>query len=205
MSAQDIVLVILGIAACFAGYSMFQTILPMWGFLLGGWITLTLLPTFVQGAQAETLLYQVGAFVIGGLIGALISTPLYFVIIFLSGGALGMMLGIVVGALIDTGGITSVSQLNAFANLSFPPMPQSGLQLLLMVVFGLILGIFAIGFQKFTICASSSFLGAGAVITGLSGPITSAANDTSRGVLLMMGWFILALIGLFLQLRMMSD
>jgi hypothetical protein len=205
-NGQQIFMLVLGIIACFMGYSVFRSMLPLWGFLLGGWIAFTLLPSFLPGARAADMIVQIIAFVAGGLVGALISVPLYFVIIFLSGAALGMLLGVLTGALIDVGGIASVAQITALSSMSFPPMPQTGLQYMLMAIFGSIMGGMAIAFQKFMICASSSFLGAAAIITGLAGPISlSVGSAVGRSAVMLMGWMVLAFIGLFIQFRMMDE
>lgn len=205
MSGQDLVLVVLGILLCFAGYSLFRSMLPLWGFLIGGWIVYTLLPVFFP-LQAGQMLYQIIAFAVGGVIGAIISMPLYYVIIFLSGGALGMLFGILVGALIEVGGISSVPQLTTFTTMSFPPMPQTALQFILMMVFGLIMGGLAIGFQKFMICASSGFLGAAAIMSGLTGTVLLATTtDMSRSAVMLTGWLILGMLGVLLQFRMMGE
>lgn len=205
MSGQDLVLVVLGILLCFAGYSLFRSMLPLWGFLIGGWIVYTLLPVFFP-LQAGQMLYQIIAFAAGGVIGAIISMPLYYVIIFLSGGALGMLFGILVGALIEVGGISSVPQLTTFTTMSFPPMPQTALQFILMMVFGLIMGGLAIGFQKFMICASSGFLGAAAIMSGLTGTVLLATTtDMSRSAVMLTGWLILGMLGVLLQFRMMGE
>jgi len=204
-NGQDIVLIVLGIISCFMGYSMFRNMLPLWGFLVGGWIGYTLMPGFLP-AQSGQVLYQIGSFLVGGIIGALISMPLYFVIIFLSGGALGMLMGILTGALIEVGGLSSIRQLTTFTSMSFPPFPQTALQFILMVIFGLVLGGVAIGFQKFMICASSAFLGAAAIMTGLTGTVFLASNtDMGRSAVMLAGWLILGLLGLFLQFRMMGE
>lgn len=206
MAGHDLIMLVLGIFACFMGYSMFRSMLPLWGFLLGGWIGFTLLPLIINDARAASVVYQLGAFAIGGVIGAIISIPLYFVIIFLSGGALGMMLGILAGALIEVGGLGSVRQLTSFTSMSFPPLPQTGLQFILMLIFGLVLGGLAIGFQKFMVCASSAFLGAAAIISGLTGVIFFMANTaTGRSAVALVGWMVLALVGLFFQLRMAGE
>lgn len=205
MSGQQIFMLVLGIIACFMGYSMFRSMLPLWGFLLGGWIAFTFLPTFMPERAGE-LLAQLIAFVAGGLIGAAISVPLYFVVIFLSGAAMGMVLGVVAGALIQTGGVSSVAQLTNFTNMAFPPLPQTGLQYMLMAIFGLIMGSLALGFQKFMICASSAFLGAAAIITGLSGMIAmNTSGSSGRSAVMLVGWMVLAFVGLFVQFRMSGD
>lgn len=206
LSGQDIVMIVFGIAFCFMGYSMFREMMPLWGFLLGGWIAYTLLPAVVHGPQAHELLFQVIAFGVGGVIGAIISFPLYLGIVFLTGAALGMLMGILVGAFIDTGGFTSFRQITAFTAMSFPPLPQTGMQYFLMVVFGLVLGGIAIPFQKFMVCASSAFLGSAAMITGLGGPISLvSSSDMGRGAVMMVGWLILGLVGLFVQFRMLGE
>jgi hypothetical protein len=206
VTIQDALMIFFGIALCFMGYSMFQGMLPLWGFVLGGWITYTLLPTIVGDARAAELLVQIIGIGIGALIGAAIAIPLYYVIVFLSGSALGMMFGIMFGALVDIGGISSIRQLNAFTQMSFPPMPQTGTQFLLMIIGGVILGVAAIRFQKFMICASSAFLGAAAVVTGVGGPIVSvSASEMSRAAVLITIWMVLGLLGLFVQFRMMGE
>jgi hypothetical protein len=198
-------MLVLGIIACFMGYSLFRSMLPMWGFLIGGWIAWTLLPGFMP-AQANQFIYQAGAFAVGGIIGGIISMPLYFVIIFLSGAGLGMLVGVVVGALIEVGGVSSMAQMTSFTSMAFPPLPQTALQLALMMVFGLILGGVAIGFQKFMVCASSAFLGAAAMITGLTSVINSMqATATGRSAVMMTGWLVLGMIGVFIQYRMMDE
>ncbi len=206
MTIQDGVFVFIGLLACFMGYSMFRSILPMWGFILGGWLAYLLLPTFLGGQMAASLIFRLAGVLVGGLIGALIATPLYFVIIFLSGAVLGMLFGVMAGALVNTGGLNSVRQFSDFASMSFPPMPQTGIQWLLMVVFGLLLGALALNFQKFMICASSAFLGAAALITGLGGSISMfSGGDASHGAWMLIGFLGMGLVGLVIQYRMMGE
>lgn len=206
ITGQDVFLIAFGTLVCFSGYSMFRGLLPAWGFVLGGWIAYTLLPAIVGAGRASTLIVQLIGIGIGALIGAAIAIPLYFVIIFLSGAALGMLFGVMFGALIDMGGITSVSHLTTFINLTFPPAPQSGMQFLMMGIGGLILGATAINFQKFMICASSAFIGAAAIVTGLGGSLTAlSATDMGRSAIMITGWLILGMIGMFVQFRSMGE
>ena len=121
---QDGVFVFIGLLACFMGYSMFRSFLPMWGFILGGWMAYLFLPTILGGQMAASLIIRLAGVLVVGLIGALIATPLYFVIIFLSGAMLGMLFGVMSGALVNTGGLNSVQQFTDFARMSFPPMPK---------------------------------------------------------------------------------
>jgi len=199
-------MIVLGVVACFAGYSMFRTMLPMWGFIIGGWVAYTLAPTLIPAAQSGAALYRVGAFLVGGLIGAIVAVPLYFVIIFLSGAALGAIIGIMFGAVIDVGGISTMRQVTALINMSFPPVAATTTQFLLMAIFGVILGIVALNFQKFMIIASSAFVGSAALITGLTGTIGNIANtDMSRAAIMLLGWIVLALLGMFVQFRVLGE
>ena len=206
VTAQDAFLLAFGVLACFMGYSMFRDMLPLWGFVLGGWITYTLLPTVLPLDLGSEFLYALATFAIGGVIGAIIATPLYFVMVFLSGGVLGMLVGIMAGALVQVGGVTSVRQINEIVAMSFPPIPQTGIQFLLMAIFGIILGGLALNFQKFMICASSAFIGAAAIISGLGGPITQLGSaDMGRGALALAAWMVLGLIGLYVQYRVLCE
>jgi hypothetical protein len=206
ITGQDAFLIALGILACFSGYSMFRSMLPLWGFILGGWFAYIMLPAVVGPGRADSLIVKIVGIGIGALIGAAISTPLYYVIVFLSGAALGMIFGVMFGTLIDVGGLSSMAQLNQFIALSFPPAPQSGMQFLMMVIGGLILGSAALNFQKFMICASSAFLGAAAIITGLGGSLGSlTSSDMNRSAFMLIGFLILGMIGLFVQFRAMGE
>lgn len=203
VTVQQAVLIVGGIIATFTGYSVFRNMMPLWSFILFGWITSILLPTLLGPALAANLPVEIAAVIIGGALGALLSRPLYFVIVFLGGAALGMLLGVLTGAVINIGGFSSIAAIRALAAMSFPPMPQTNLQYILMVFFALIMGALAVAFQKFMITASSAFVGAAALVSGLVGPITQlSTTDAGRGAIIMVGWLILGIVGLFLQLHM---
>jgi hypothetical protein len=206
ITAQAAVMVVFGVIACFAGYSLFRTMLPMWGFILGGWVAFTFLPVVIQGPNADTNLYKAIAFIGGGLVGAIIAIPLYFVIIFLSGAVLGGVVGILFGAVIDVGGIASMRQLTALSNMAFPPIPSTATQFVMMAIFGIILGLVAINFQKFMIIASSAFVGAAALISGLTGIIAGlTTTDMSQAVVMLVAWMVLGLLGMFIQFRLLGE
>jgi hypothetical protein len=206
LTVQDVFLIVLGMLACFAGYSLFKGMIPLWGFILGGWIAFTFLPTIVGAERAEQLLFQIIGIGIGGILGSIIAIPAYYVIVFLSGAALGMIIGVMVGALIDVGGILSVHQFSQFASLAFPPTPQSGIQFLFMGVGGILFGAMSINFQKFMICASSAFLGSAALITGLGTPITvMSSTEMGRSAIMVTAWLILGMVGLFVQFRSLGE
>jgi hypothetical protein len=206
LSPQQIVMIVLGIIACIGGYSLFRSMAPLWGFILGGWIGYTLLPLFTSSSAANNVVLQIVAFIGGGLIGALIAVPLYFVIIFFSGAALGALFGIMLGAVIDVGGISTVRQLTTLSNMVFPPLPQTPIQLLLMVVFGVILGGASINFQKFMVIASSSFLGSAALVSGVGGSVFRlVTTGGGQAALMMAAWMVIGMLSMLLQFRMMDE
>lgn len=205
MSPQDFVMVIVGIIAAFMGYSLFSSMLPLWGFILGGWIAYTLFPSFMP-EQAGNLVFVGAAFFGGGVIGAVVAKPLYYVIVFLSGAALGGVLGIILGALIDLGGISSFSQLDRLTALTFPPIPHTMTQFLFMIIFGILMGGMAINFQQFMITASSSFVGAAAIISGISMPLTaSLRSPAGQGAVLLTAWIVLGFVAIFVQFRLLGE
>lgn len=206
ITVQDGVLAAIGLIACFAGYSMFQGLLPAWGFILGGWITYTFLPVIVGPAQAENVAVLIVGVLIGGVIGAAVAAPAYYLIIFLSGAALGMIVGVLFGTLIDVGGISTIGQLTSFTDLAFPPTPQTAMQYLFGGIGALVLGGLSFSFQKFMICAASAFLGATAVITGLGGSFLAVSgSDMGHSATMITAWIILGFVGLYVQFRMMGE
>lgn len=202
-SAQDVLYIVLGIVLCFMGYGLFRNMLPLWGFILGAWLSFLALPNILGADLAGQMAFKLGGAVVFGFIGAAIAGPLYFLIIFLSGAVLGMMIGSVLGYIVEIGGIFSIHQIFLLTQLPFPPMPQTSTQWLLLLIGGLIFGGLAINFQKFMICASSAFLGAAAVVTGFSGSMTGlAGNPTGQGALNVMIWLGLAVVGLIVQMHL---
>lgn len=202
-----IVLVIFGIMVCFAGYSIFQSMLPLWGFILGGFIFIIFAPMLIPFPKAQETIYQVAAFGVGGLIGALLARPLYYATVFLSGAAAGALIGMVVGSYLTvSGGQVSVQALAELAAMSFPPRIETPLQVVLMIAFGLIVGGFSISFQKFMISASTALLGAAAVVSGLTGAILDVFRSSpTRGFTYFVVWLALGMIGLFIQFRMRDE
>lgn len=200
---ENTVMIVFGLIALIGGYSLFRSMLPLWGFLLGGWLGYMLLPTIIQSPEASTGLYLVGAFIIGGILGALLSRPLYYGIVFFSGAVLGGLAGVMLGSIVDLGGFSSIGQIIAFTKMAFPPLPQSAMQYLLMAIFGVLLGGAAIAFQKFMIIASSSFLGAAALVSGLMDSIALvSSSDINQAASALLIWLVISLIGMFAQFQM---
>ena len=206
VTPQGIVLIIFGLLICFSGYSLFKSMLPLWGFILGGLVAISIAPTLMRNSD-PSLVFEIVAFIIGGVVGALIASPLYFVSVFLTGAAMGGLLGIVLGAYLEiSSGTLSVKALSALASMQFPPPVQSTLQWILMVVLGLITGGFAIAFQKFMITASTAFIGSAAAVAGGNTAVLEIMRENpSRAVWILLIWLIVALLGLFVQYRMRDE
>jgi hypothetical protein len=204
ISPLGIVLVIFGILVCFMGYSIFRSMLPLWGFILGGFITLLLAPLVIKVPQSQELILQIVSFVVGGILGALLATPLYYVTVFVSGAAMGALIGLVIGSYMQVGGgQISFRALTDLASMTFPPRIESTVQVVMMIIFGLIIGGFSISFQEFMITASTAFLGAGAAASGLTGVgLNVLQASPTRGMIIVVIWLLLGMLGLFVQFRM---
>ena len=201
---QGIILIIFGIFICFAGYSIFKSMLPLWGFILGGLIMITFGSVFVERFNADPFLLQIILFIVGGVIGALIASPLYYVAVFLTGAALGGLLGIVFGAYLEvSGGAVSVRALTTMSGLTFPPPVTSTLQFVFMVLFAIITGGFAVGFQEFMLTISTAAIGAAAFVAGLNSSAFNLLRDNpGRNLWVVIVWLALSMLGLFVQYRM---
>lgn len=203
-------LIFIGIIVLLMGYSLFRSMLPLWGFILIGLVAVIFIPQFFKGlTPSQNLMVQIITFLVAGTIGAVISTPLYYVVVFISGGAMGALAGIIVGAYFSlSGGQITFTALTELSRMQFPPLVNTDLQIVMAVVLGLITGAFAIGFQKFMISASTAFLGSTAVVAGALGGqngLNLLAASASRGLWLLLIWLILGLIGLFVQYRMRDE
>lgn len=207
LSLQGATLVFFGIIICFMGYSLFRSMLPLWGFIIIGIVALTLLPMFVDLKGSQLLIAQIITFFVAGVIGALIATPLYYVIVFVTGATLGALVGTIVGAYIDlSGGAVSFKALTALAQLTFPPAVDTPGKFMIVALLALITGVFAIGFQKFMITASTAFLGATAVVSGMNTTLLRMFGGVeNRSVLVGLVWVMIGLIGLFVQYRMRDE
>ena len=207
VTPQGFILIIFGLFICLAGYSLFKSMLPLWGFLLGGLVAIQFGMGLAERIPFPLLVAQIGLFVLGGIIGALVSAPLYYVSVFATGAALGGLVGLVFGSYLElSGGVVSVKALMELSAMAFPPAMTSGLQLALMVIFGLVTGGFAIGFQKFMITMSTAFIGAAAFVAGLNGSAFKLLqNDPAKGIWVIMVWFVMSMIGIFVQYRMRDE
>jgi Domain of unknown function (DUF4203) len=80
-----VLLVVVGLLSCFAGYRLFRAVLTIYGFVLGAFFASTLV------APSDTVAILV-ALAVGGLLGALVLYAGYFVGVALVGAGFGAML-----------------------------------------------------------------------------------------------------------------
>jgi len=80
-----VLLVVVGLLSCFAGYRLFRAVLTIYGFVLGAFFASTL----VAPSDTVAILVALG---VGGLCGALVLYAGYFVGVALVGGGFGAML-----------------------------------------------------------------------------------------------------------------
>ncbi len=133
-----VLLMIVGLLACFAGYRLFRIVLTIYGFLLGALLASTLVHTPDTAALIVTLL-------VGGVFGAAILWFGYFVGVALAGGAFG--------AIVAQSAWTSIRG------------SEPGV---LILAFAAILGgALAVGFQRYFVILATAFIGAETAVAGL--------------------------------------
>jgi hypothetical protein len=129
------------------GYRMFLDMLRLWGLLVAGVFGALIVIFAVPGAGGPFHLsvpLAVG-FILGGIIGVIFANPLKVVIVFLT--------GLLAGGLLGTVGYNMVTGTS---------------NLLLAVGLGAALGLIAIRFEDVVLIVSTAFLGAAAVMYGLT-------------------------------------
>jgi hypothetical protein len=189
-----LLVVFLGLIACFSGYRLFMTLIPMWGFFTGLWLGITGL----QSAFGETIFAGMSGLVFGiflGMILAVLAYFFYFLGVFILGASIGY-------------GLTTTILVSGFDIPSGLPVSviSIGVALLFAVLF------LALNAQKYLVIFLTAFGGAGVVITGLLlllNRITFQQISTSIGAIIPVpftagstwwfGWFVLALLGILTQ------
>lgn len=189
-----LLIIFIGLIACFAGYRLFMTLLPMWGFFAGLWLGITGL----QSAFGVNFLAGASGLVIGfvlGMILALLAYMFYFLGVFILGGSIGY-------SLTATMLVNGVGMQPGFT-VFLISMAAAVLFAILFVAFNA---------QKYLVAFLTALGGAGVVISGLLlliGPVTSQQISTPVGILASapfligptwwLGWFALAALGFLSQ------
>ncbi len=182
-----VVLMLVGLVACFAGYRFFRIILTVYGFVLGALFASTL----VHATDTAALLVAVG---IGGVLGAAVLWFGYFVGVALAGGAFGAVAA--QGVWTTVYGHEPGVIVTAFA-----------------AVVG---GALAATFQRHFVIVATAFVGAETAIAGLMSFLAQRADgragfdDVWVGHLsfpapgrrwVFLGWVALGIVGAFVQFR----
>jgi Domain of unknown function (DUF4203) len=175
-----------GTISCFVGYRLFRTVLAIFGFIVGG-----LVASSILGVSNTTLL--LGAWVVGGLVGALILIFAYFLGVALAGASIGA----------------------AVANLMFS-IGNRDPRVMVVVLCSVIGAIASMYLQRYFIIVFTAFGGAWTMIVGAMALVgnraalnAAATGDVwvayplnpapgQQGVVIV--WIVLSLIGAGVQL-----
>jgi hypothetical protein len=187
-----ILLVIGGIAACFAGYRIFRVVLGIYGFIFGAFIA-----TSAMGTSDTAWL--IGGALIGGVVGALIMMAAYFIGVALIGAAAAALA----------------------VNLVWGQLSGGEPPALAIIIAAIIGALASLSLQRYVIIIGTAFGGAWTLIVGamaLAGQrgaetvARAAAERPDVWVLYPMNpapgqpwvlaaWIVLGLIGVFVQMR----
>jgi hypothetical protein len=182
-----VLLMLVGLLACFAGYRLFRIVLTVYGFVLGALFASTL----VLPAGTAALLVALG---VGGVLGAAVLWFGYFVGVALAGGAFG-----------------AVAAQGVWSSL-YGHEPG-----VIVTAFAAIVGgALAATFQRHFVIVATAFVGAETAIAGLMSFLTRRADgrpgldDEWVGHLVFpapgrqwtfVGWVVLGIVGAFVQFR----
>ena len=149
-----IILLLGGLLACFAGYRVFRVVLAIYGFILGA-----LLASSFMGS--EQTMWMVVAWVVGGLIGALILLVAYFAGVALLGAGIGAAAAHLIWA-------------------SFTSEPG----MLIVVLFSVAGALAALALQRYVIIIATAFGGAQTALVGAAALLgdPGAAQAATRAV-----------------------
>jgi hypothetical protein len=132
--------VAIGVLYCFFGYRLFKIILGIAGFIWGAGLVGGVVFTLTQST-----LIAIIAGVLGGVLFAVLAVVLYYIGVFILGAYLGGALGIFI---------------MAFFGLATPVW--------LLLVLAIAGGVVAVIFKRFMIIVASAFVGAWAIVFGVS-------------------------------------
>lgn len=188
---------VVGFILCMAGSMLLRDSPRLGGFLLGGLIAAEAGARLIPLPGAYNLLVPLISYLVGGLIGMLLSVPLYAVIMVLSSSALGAVVGMLVGIFLSASGATQ-SIVTAIFNLS---ANFNDIQITLMIVFALFFGLLTLRYDLFMTMASTGYVGAFLAISGLITLFGSSTPILRNGVFQFFAWLGLGLLGLVYQNR----
>jgi Domain of unknown function (DUF4203) len=139
----------IGALFCFAGYRLFRVIMAIWGFLLGCFIGIQVITSFLGNGSMETALAW-GTGLALGLVLAILAYALYTAAITLLGASIGYVLGL---GLMNGLGIGNQATLVVSVGL------------ILAVLFAIL--ILALDLARLLIVANTAMGGAAAIVTSI--------------------------------------
>jgi hypothetical protein len=186
---------IIGFVLCMGGSMVLRSSPRLGGFLVGGLIAVEVVTRVVTISASNGFLVPLVAFILGGLLGALLAAPLYIVMAVISSSALGGVIGMLAGRIISQGGATrkvieSVFTLEAQVN---------DIQIILMIVFAIVFGLLTLKYDVFMTMTSTGFVGSFLAISGLVNIFGSTTPILNNSVFQFFAWAGLGLLGLVYQ------
>jgi hypothetical protein len=188
----SLLLILMGLALCFAGYRFFVILLPIWGFFAGFQFGASILTNlFGQGFLTTVIGWVIGLLV--GLFAAVLAYLFYAVAVVLLAGFVGYQLGV---------GI-----------MTWIGFKEGFLAFLVGVIFALAIAALAIFLRlpKVLVIVLSALAGAGTILAGVFLALGRISLDSLRygevGAILRDNWFwgllflVLAAIGFYFQWR----
>jgi uncharacterized protein DUF4203 len=180
-----LILLVGGLCSCFAGYRIFRWVLAFFGFVFGA--------LFVGAAMGtDQTLWMIAAWLVGGLIGAVILFAAYFVGVALIGAGIGAGLAMVLWAAVNR---------------------EPGIwPVIILAVLG---AIGALAVQRHVIIVATAFAGAQTAVVGAA-ELVSGRNLAAAGRQMvhvypldplpntrwdLIAFIVLGLVGLVIQLR----
>jgi hypothetical protein len=166
MDPIPVIAVLFGAVICFFGYPMISAAIRVWGFLTAGALaTVIAVSLFHIPGGLNQLTIQMGiAFVVGGVIGAIVAGPFSLGIIFMTGLAGGWLIGVYV----------------------YPLLSRNPESTLITVILALVTGVLAARFQEVVMIVITAFTGALMMAYG-------TMNTMSISNILLAGLFFLLL------------
>jgi hypothetical protein len=158
-----IIQLLLGVTLAFYGASIFRSMPPLGGFILGGLLGITLGGALIPASNFTGFTPYI-VFVGAGLVGALLAIPLQILIVVVSGSFLGGIVGLVAGYLIQSQGIPRLVVGGVFSITGI-----SNLQIWTMAIFALAFALLSIPYERAMFFASTGFIGSMMIMTSLSG------------------------------------
>jgi hypothetical protein len=192
--AVGILVLVIGIALCFAGYRAFRGLIAVWGFFAGFLFTIQAVGAYSEGHLQVSVLEWVIALIVGLLLAAL-AYQLYVAAVVILSASVGFWIG------------TGLMMAIGYGNHSMPA-------LLVGLIFAVVIAILTLSLNvaKILIIISTSLGGASTIIAGillLLGSISlndamswDSVEAAIRGSLLWsLVWLVLVVAGIITQLN----